>query len=178
MALTGQPSVFGIFEDKGKAESAIHELWHFLGLSHDHVGIVTRQGTIKEAHTPTGALEANAADGAVTGAITGTAVGAIAGAVAVGLIPGIGPVVAGGMLAGILGGAAAGAAIGTYAGPFIALGVSEDQARRYEHELKAGRTIVAVNADRHDEVVDILHHHGGTVLDHSPAELAGQPASR
>ena len=173
MAVTGEPTVFGIFEDRGKANGAIHELWHF-GFAHDHVGIVTRDGAIKEANTPTGTLEEDAGDGAVTGAITGTAVGALAGAVAVGLIPGIGPVIAGGMLAGLLGGAAAGAAIGTYAGPFIALGVSEDDARRYEHELKSGRTIVAVNGgDRYDEVVDILHHHGGKVLDRSPVQVAG-----
>lgn len=177
MALTGQAAVFGIFEDRGKANSAIHELWH-AGFSHDHVGLVTREGAVKEANTPTGNLEDNAAEGAVAGAITGSAVGAVAGAVAVGLIPGIGPVVAGGLLAGIVGGAAAGAAIGTYAGPFIALGVSEDQARRYEHELKSGRTIVAVNAeDRYDEAVEILRHHGGKVLDQPRVQTAAQPVS-
>src|SRR5260370_37167391 len=113
MALTGRPTVFGIFEDRGKAESAIHELWH-LGFSHDHVGIVTREGAIKEANTPTGKLEDNAAEGAVTGAITGTAVGAIAGAVAVGLIPGISPVVAGGGLAGAVRAALARAGVRTH----------------------------------------------------------------
>ena len=49
---------------EGKAESAIHELWH-LGFSHDHVGLVTREGAVKEANTPTGKLEDNAAEGAV-----------------------------------------------------------------------------------------------------------------
>jgi len=37
---------------------------------------------------------------------------------------------------------------------------------------------VAVNAgERYDEVVDILHHHGGKVLDRSPADLAGHAST-
>jgi hypothetical protein len=149
------------FDNRGKAESAIDNLWH-AGFRHDQVGILMPGGRATEATTATEGTEEKAAEGALAGAATGGAIGAVAGALATAFIPGIGPVLAGGILTGTVLGGAAGAAAGSYLGPFVALGVSEDQARRYQDELKAGRTIVTVRTDdRAADAVAILRSHGG-----------------
>jgi hypothetical protein len=175
MATTDRPTVVGVFQDRGWAERAIDELEH-AGFTDKEIGIVSPGGKVVPAVTPTGVLEENAGDGAVRGAISGGVIGGVAGAVATGLIPGIGPVIAGGLLLGILGGAAAGAALGTFLGPFIALGFTEDEARHYQREFAAGRTILVVRAgDRAAEVRDILRRFEGVVREDIPAPAEGQP---
>jgi hypothetical protein len=159
--------VTAVFDDRGKAESAIDNLWH-AGFRHDQIGILTPGGSVAEATTATEKTEENAAEGAVTGAAAGGAIGAVAGALATALIPGVGPVLAGGILTGLVLGGAAGAAAGSYLGPFVALGFSEDEAQQYQSELKAGRTIVTVRAeDRAADAVTILRSHGGRTADTS-----------
>src|SRR5262249_1151276 len=82
------------------------------------------------------------------------------GAGARGLMPGVGPVIAAGILAGTLGGAGAGATAGGILGALIGHGVPEADARHYEQEVAAGKTIVTVKADgRYDEAVNILRKH-------------------
>jgi hypothetical protein len=150
-----------LFDDRGKAEGAMDELLH-AGFQHDRVGIAMPGGTVRQVTTPIEEAESDAAEGAVAGAVGGSVAGAVAGALVSGLIPGIGPVMGGGILTGILLGAAAGAAGGSYVGPFIAMGLTEADARQVGHELKAGRTVVVVKpGDRHDEAVEILRSHGG-----------------
>jgi len=154
-------TVVMLFDDRGKAEGAMDELLH-AGFQHDQVGIAMPGGTVRQVTTPIEEAEADAAEGAVAGAVGGSVAGAVAGALVSGLVPGIGPVIGGGMLTGILLGAAAGAAGGSYLGPFIAMGLTEADARQVGHELKAGRTVVVVKAgDRHDEAIEILRSHGG-----------------
>jgi len=161
MSTMKESLVTAVFENRGKAESAIDNLWH-AGFQHDQVGILMPGGRVAEATTATEGAEENAAEGAVAGAAAGGAIGAVAGALATTFIPGIGPVLAGGLLTGIVLGGAAGAAAGSYLGPFVALGFSEDQARHYHDELKAGRTIVTVRTeDRAADAVAILRSHGG-----------------
>ncbi len=168
MTGTESSTVIAVFDQRAQAESAIDDLWH-AGFRHDQIGIASPGQPVTEAQTPTGAREDTAAKGAATGAVTGGAVGAIAGTLVLTMVPGIGTVLAGGLLAGILGSTAAGAAVGSYLGPFVAMGFSEDQARQYHRELKAGRTLVAVQAgDRQAEAITILHSHGGRNA--SPAE--------
>jgi hypothetical protein len=154
-------AVTAVFVDRGKAESAIDNLWH-AGFRHDQVGVLMPGGHVAEATTATEQTEENAAGGAVTGAATGGVLGAVAGALATAFIPGVGPVLAGGILAGAVLGGAAGAAAGSYLGPFVALGFSKDEADHYHNELKAGRTIVIVwTEDRAADAVTILRSHGG-----------------
>lgn len=174
MTTTERPIVVGVFPNRGWAERAIDEL-HHAGFPLEQIGIVMPGGRVAEARTGTEVLEDNAGTGAVAGAVTGGTMGAVAGALATGLIPGIGPIVAGGLLAGILGGAAAGAALGTFAGPFVALGLSESEARHYQQEFNAGRSIVVVRAgDRAAVARDILRRFEATVRDDVPAEVAGR----
>jgi hypothetical protein len=159
--------VAAVFGNRGKAESAIDNLWH-AGFRHDQIGILMPGGQLAPATTATEKTEENAAGGAVTGAAAGGAIGAVIGALVAAIIPGVGPVLAGGILAGLVFGGAAGAAVGSYLGPFVALGFSEDEARRYHDELKAGRTVVIVRAeDRAADAVTILRSHGGKTTDTS-----------
>ncbi len=160
---TQQITLISAFDTRGKAEGALHELWHE-GFRHDQVGIVTPEGDVRKATSTGDHIEEKAASGAARGAIAGGALGALAGAIAVGVIPGVGPVIAGGLLAGLFGGAAAGAAAGSYLGAFVGLGLSEQEAARYERELKQGRTLVTVQPeDRWEQAAAILREHGGTV---------------
>jgi hypothetical protein len=152
--------VIAVFPNRGMADAAIDELWH-AGFGKDEIGVASPGEPLHEATTAPGRQEDRVGRAAGTGALTGGVVGALAGAVAALTIPGFGPILVGGMLLSMFGGAAAGAALGTFAGPFVAMGLSEDEARHYECEFRAGRTIVAVRApDRDDEAASILHNHG------------------
>jgi len=53
---------------------------------------------------------------------------------------------AGGTLAAILASAAGGAAAAGIAGALVGLGIPEDEAKHYDSEFQAGRTIVTVKA--------------------------------
>ena len=173
MATVTETMVTAVFDNRGQAESAIDNLWH-AGFRHDQVGILMPGGQVAEATTATEETEENAAGGAVTGAATGGAIGAVAGALATAFIPGVGPVLAGGILTGLVLGGAAGAAAGSYLGPFVAMGFSKDDAQRYHGELKAGRTIVTVQAeDRAADAVAILRSHGGRTADTARHDATG-----
>lgn len=153
--------VAAVFNQRGQVETAIDELLH-TGFLQDQIGMVLPGQGMIEAETPTSRREETAADGAVAGAVTGGALGALLGAGVTALIPGIGPVLAGGLLAGVALGAAAGAAGGSYLGPFLALGMSEEEAHRYRDEFRAGRGLVVVKAgERSAEALTILQRHGG-----------------
>jgi hypothetical protein len=76
------------------------------------------------------------------------------------------------MLAGLLLGAGAGAALGSFAGPFLALGIPEKEAKHYESELRAGRTVVVVRTeDQQEKSLTILRLHeplsAGLVEEHA-----------
>ncbi|MGH7129004.1 MAG: general stress protein, partial [Planctomycetaceae bacterium] len=78
-----------------------------------------------------------------------------------GLLPAIGPVIAGGLLMSILASAAGGAAAGGLVGALIGLGIPEEEARFYDTEFRAGRTVVTVQAgDRYDEAFAICNRRG------------------
>lgn len=96
-----------------------------------------------------------------TGAVTGGIVGGVIGIAAGLLLPFIGPAIAGGVLIAALGGAALGAVAGGFMGAFVSMGVPEEQARQYEQEFKAGRTIVTVKTDdRQQDALNILSNNG------------------
>src|SRR5579885_2798240 len=157
---TTRPTVAGVFPTRGQAEAAIDELLH-AGFTQDQIGYVTPGGQVTAAVTPTARREEDAAEGAVAGTVVGGAVGARAGALVVAPIPGAGPLLAGGLLIGALGGAAAGAAVGSWVGPFVALELSDADARQYDADVRAGRTVVVVRAgDRRELAEHILRGHG------------------
>jgi hypothetical protein len=91
-----------------------------------------------------------AGDGAKFGAWAGGLFGLLTGAAFL-VLPGLGPVVVAGPLAaallGGLEGAAAGAAFGGLTGTLLGLGISKDQALRYESQVKAGKFLVTLRGD-------------------------------
>lgn len=151
--------VVAVFAQRSQAESAIDDLWHE-GFSKDQVGMAAPGEDIHQATTQAEALENRGAGGAAAGAIAGTGLGALAGTLAVVVFPGLGAVLAGGLLAAVGVGAGAGAALGSFAGPFLALGLSEEQAHHYEAEVRGGRTVVVVKPEAQwDKALRILHLH-------------------
>jgi uncharacterized protein (TIGR02271 family) len=153
--------VVGVFEDRSAAQQAVNDLKN-AGFNDNQIGFAMRDDTGANANmTDGGEQAADTAGGAVSGALGGGILGGILGAAASLLIPGIGPVVAGGILAATLGGAAIGAAAGGLLGALTGMGVPEDEARYYEGEFNAGRTIVTVQAgNRQREALDILRRNG------------------
>lgn len=94
------------------------------------------------------------------GAAAGAAIGAAA-ALGLSLVPGLGFVAAGGLLVNALGGAALGAAAGTFVAPFVALELSEADAKRHALDVQSGRTVLVVRtASDRENVKRILLRHG------------------
>jgi heat induced stress protein YflT len=151
-ATVPQTVLIGTFPNRARAEQYVEELRR-AGFRDDQIGVVTPGDEHK--HTEAG-------ETALAGALTGGTMGALAGMalVAVGLVPGVAPVLAGGLLVGSLGGAAAGATAGGVLGALIGPGMPEEEAREYEGHLRAGRTLVAVQAPaRCGEALTILRRH-------------------
>jgi hypothetical protein len=135
------------FADRERALRYVDELKR-AGFRDDEIGVVT---PAREGET------APVEDAAATGVLSGTVLGAVAGAVATALIPGVGPVLATGLLAGAVTGALTGAAAGGVLGTLIGMNVPEEDARRYQEELRQGRTLVIVQAlGRGGEALEIL----------------------
>jgi hypothetical protein len=140
-------ALIATFDDPRAADAYLAELKQ-AGFHDDEVGQVSL------AKPPADTLPE---EGAATGAVTGGVLGAVTGAVVSGLVPGIGTVVAAGLLTGVLGGATAGATIGGLFGALLGLGLSEEEAQRYEQEVRAGRTLVVVQAvGRGGDAITIL----------------------
>lgn len=167
-------TIFGVFDRRTGAESALSELEN-RGYNPKDVSIIMRDaGEAKDVGATTGA---HVAQGAVSGATTGGIIGAIAGLlVGIGAIavPGIGALLIGGPLAAALGltgaaattvsGAVTGALAGGLVGALVGLGVPEPEARIYEERVKAGAILVAVPAREGEdtEVRNVLDHAGAT----------------
>ena len=100
-------------------------------------------------------LQHAAGEGAMTGAAVGGGIGLAAGLLTL-LIPGIGAVAA---VAVVLAGAA-GAAAGSFFGPFIAMEMTEAEAREHAAHVEQGRTVVVVRTpDRLDEARAVMVEH-------------------
>jgi hypothetical protein len=156
--------VVGVFTDASRAQRAVAEL-RGAGFRDDQIGFMSRDENFTTQSTHAGDA---AAEGAIGGAVTGGSIATLWGlAVAAGLLPAIGPVIAGGAIAALLASAAAGAAVGSVLGFLIGLGIPEDEAKYYERQLHAGRTLVTVKpVDRADEATTILQRHGGFTDSH------------
>lgn len=164
-------TIVGVFTDRERAEAALEAL-HRAGFGPDAVGLIVR-----EAEAPAGVTvkaDVRAEQGAATGAVTGGLLGGLLGAAAGVLIPGVGPVLAAGVLAGALGGGAIGVATGGLIGALIAQGIPEEEARHYETEFQAGRTLVTVRTgSRRELAARILTEHGAHDVDSMAATASG-----
>lgn len=166
-------TVVGLVPDRAAASRAVNEL-RAAGFRDDQLGVVGKN-TSGLADDPTGSKwEEGSGIGAAAGATTGIGLGL---AVAVGLIPAVGPVLAGGTLMALLASAGAGAAAGTLVGALVGLGVPDEDAKRYEGELAAGRVLVTVrHADeRAPEALAVVQRHG---VPPTPADPVGAYTTR
>jgi outer membrane lipoprotein SlyB len=145
----------GIFEDQQHAVNAVHALTQ-AGFSPQQIVVVARDWKGHELPGPMIEAQHAADNGAVTGALVGASLGVAAGAV-ISLIPGLGVAVI--VLSAI--GGLTGAAVGAYAGPFIALEMTEAEAQEHAEHVEQGRTVVVVKtADRQSEAESIMVEHG------------------
>jgi hypothetical protein len=166
MTVIRHNTVVGVFDERGDAMRAVDELRR-VGFSEDRLGVVARGEETElrsappraDVDTETGSMWE---EGAATGVAAGAGIGALwALGIVAGVLPAIGPAIAGGVLASVLASAAGGAAVAGVLGALIGLGIPEEEARFYEGEFHAGRTLVTVQAPgRFEEARDILRRHG------------------
>jgi hypothetical protein len=149
-------TAIGVFADAGQAREAVRALKR-AGFRDDQIGVASPHAGGEERAV-------HAAEGAAAGVAGGAGVGALwALGIAAGVLPGIGPVVAGGLLGSVLATAVGGAVVAGLAGALVGLGVPEEEARYYEGEFLAGRTIVTVQAEgRAAEAWSILQSHAAS----------------
>lgn len=121
------------------------------GYDKDDITVVmsdeTRDKNFKNTDIPNDSLGSKAVEGMGVGGAIGGTIGAITAAVAaIGtslVIPGLGMVVAG-PIAAALAGAGAGSAIGGMVGALTGAGISDENAKIYEEEIKAGGILIAI----------------------------------
>lgn len=147
-------TVIGVFDSHDAAERCVRQM-RAAGFTDNEISVVAKgdggqrsrgrrqsrgQDQDMEAGSEMGGQ--NVGDGAAWGGALGAAGGLLASAGML-AIPGIGPILAAGPLAATLSGAAAGG----LAGGLLDLGVTEQQGRQYENELRQGRVLAVVEAD-------------------------------
>ncbi len=162
-------TVIGVFHNTGDAKDAIAHLRE-AGYDPQDISILMRDVEGRaELKEDTGA---NVVSGTASGAVTGGILGGLAGLVAAVAIPGLGAFFVGGPIASALGltgaaattasGVATGAVAGGLLGALTGLGLSEEDALRYERYVKEGAALVAVPARMREEeqVKEIFEDHG------------------
>jgi hypothetical protein len=164
MSTATTTTVVGVFSDRSQADQAIDAL-RAAGFRETQIGVMTRSTESYAAERAKDIdTEEKTETGVLTGAMAGAGVGGLIGlGVISGMIPVIGPALAAGTLGVILSNAAAGAAVAGLAGALIGWGVPEEDARYYESEFSAGKTVVTVAPDgREAEARSLLRRFGGT----------------
>ncbi|WP_080848829.1 general stress protein [Cytobacillus gottheilii] len=138
--------VVGSYTNEREAIDAVERL-RADGYRSEDISVISRnRANLEEVTEETGTkAEQGLATGAATGGILGGLTGILAGVGAL-AIPGIGPIVAAGPIATALAGAAVGAGAGSIAGALIGMGIPEDEANRYEADVKEGNILVIVDS--------------------------------
>jgi uncharacterized membrane protein len=136
-------TILGLFDDPLEARRAMDDLRES-GLNIDDISIISR--ATESGAAVSSADDVSAGEGAAVGAVWGGLVG-----LAALLIPGVGPFVALGALGAALTGAVTGAVVGGIAAALIDFGdIPESEARAYEQQVHAGKTLVAVKVAEAD----------------------------
>jgi uncharacterized membrane protein len=139
--------IVGVYDHGDDAVRAIEEL-KARGYDREDISVVARdKNEVESINTETGTkTDKGLAAGAATGGVLGGLTGLLAGVGAL-AIPGVGPIIAAGPIVATLTGAAVGASAGGLAGALIGMGIPEDDANRFETEVKAGKILVLVDHD-------------------------------
>jgi hypothetical protein len=165
MSTNPRSTIVGLFADRSDAQRAVNELRR-ANFREDQIGILIRgeHHGIPPAEVPSAdaATHSKITEGAAIGAATGAGIGTLwALGIVAGALPAIGPVVAGGIFMSIIASASGAAAVGTVVGALVGLGIPEEEARYYDIEFAAGRTLVTVNPEgRNVEADAILRRNG------------------
>jgi uncharacterized membrane protein len=152
-------TIIGLFDDPTSARRAVDTLRDG-PLPLEDISLIAQNADGKISTGDTG--DVSAGEGATVGAVWGGLVG-----LAALLIPGVGPFIAFGALGAALTGVVTGAIVGGIAAALIDFsGIPEDEARDYEQQLRAGKTLVAVKAHDEDsaEVRRILNEIGASTV--------------
>lgn len=142
------------FDDHDAAERAIDRLRE-AGYDREQIGFAghdadsTRTQLIEEHGNAAG-------PGALGGLITGAAAGGAIGWLGLAAIPAIGPFLAGGAIGSALLAAAAGGVTGGILGGLLGLGIPRHEAERHEEHLRAGKTLVSVQAEHTADAERVL----------------------
>jgi len=167
-------TVLGVFDNLADARAAVEDLRR-ADFNDARIGFITPDPTRR----PKGDMNVDRSkldEGVGVGAVIGAALGGVAGlVVAAGMLSPIGPAVVGGAIAAWLASLGVGAAAGTVVGALVAMGLTDDESRWYENELKKGRSLVIVaQADeRAEEAREILRHHNAIVREPSSIGVYG-----
>lgn len=163
-------SVFGVFKSKRAAEGCFDALIA-AGHAPSEINVMMSDKTRARDFSAEAAKGAkagsHAADGVGVGGAVGTVVGAsLAAIAAVGTslaLPGLGIIIAG-PIAAALAGAGAGAVTGGAIGGLIGLGITEQNAQRYNEALANGGVVLSVKTGESEdaaEVQRVMVAHGG-----------------
>ena len=160
-------TIIGMFDDQVTARRALETLRDG-PLPLEDISIIAQNA---DGTVDTGASgDVSAGEGATVGAVWGGLVG-----LAALLIPGVGPFIAFGALGAALTGVVTGAVVGGITAALVDFsGIPEDDARGYEQQLRAGKTLVAVKARDEDsaEVRRILDEIGASTVRDQQADLS------
>jgi uncharacterized membrane protein len=159
-------TIIGIFDDAISARHALETL-RDSSLPLEDISIIAQNADGKITTGESG--DVSAGEGATVGAVWGGLVG-----LAALLIPGVGPFIAFGALGAALTGVVTGAVVGGISAALIDFsGIPEDEARGYEEQIRAGKTLVAVKARNEDtsEVRRILDEIGANSVRDDQADL-------
>ncbi|WP_180955172.1 general stress protein [Peribacillus deserti] len=140
--------VIGVYENGHEAIQAVEKL-QAEGYARDEISVIAKDP--EDAREVTDETGTKAGEGAAASAATGGVLGGLTGFLAgVGAlaIPGIGPILAAGPVAATLAGAATGAGAGGITGALIGMGIPDEEAERYETDIKEGKILVLVDADK------------------------------
>jgi hypothetical protein len=146
MTTSTSHTIVGIFRNRSRAQEAVRALKQ-AGFRDDQIGFLS-PGYDGNEMAIDDATNSRIGEGSVIGAAAGAGAGALwALGIAANVLPVIGPAVAGGILMSVLASAGGAAAAGTLVGGLIGLGIPEDEASAYDGEVRAGSTLVTVQAD-------------------------------
>lgn len=170
MAEQNERTLVAVFPSRLDAEAAIDAL-HQAGFDKSDVGFAIRGEQAGGGGMITDSALTKDSDGAKKGMAAGGLAGGVIGFLVAMAIPGAGPVLAAGALATALGFGAAGMATGGMLGAMMGLGLSEEEAKVYEDEFRAGRAIVTVHAHMRElEAASLLRRHGANNVHTEPVD--------
>jgi len=160
-------TIVGLFDNHSYAENAARQVKD-QGLRTDDISIIARQGDEKTDRTTATmtaggrAVNDNISDGVVTGGILGGLAGLLIGAGSM-VIPGLGIIAAAGPITGLLSGTVTGGIVGG----LVDLGIPENNSRKYETDVKAGKILFSMKTDddKVDRIASILRSNGATSVD-------------